>query len=470
MKIEYKFNSPWSFSFSLPCPKNFAFERETTTEDGVVMAPIALSEGSSTTYHYPLSSVRTISRILGKLGIEVDFKELFQKVGKPIFEDIGQQYLYPEQYEYMKQVMKYWSGCIGTPTGSGKGTMITYLCQASLIRNKKIVICAPTYSIVEELKMRLDKYNIKSSSEFEEDCRVWVVNPAGLMARHKKDEYKSWLEDVDMVIVDESDAITDSLERFIVEFLPNCKYFYGFSATLEKRKGLDFTGIDSFKNILSTAARILIYIGLGIVYKPPTKKIRVVITPLQTGDYQNYWSYARCVIKITKSTYFPLYLRMCIRDNNKIKRSPILFPYTDIKQIEHLMTNEILKPYTIAIWSASGIRYNNRPEEKGVGLERVKEICDSDNCDIDVLCCTSVGFKGVDIVSLKSVLFITGSSYGIITQILGRIFRYKGTEPLTVYLPENISVNPLWNAAYEKRKECILKNDHIIEHRPLERL
>ena len=83
--------------------------------------------------------------------------------------------------------------------------------------------------------------------------------------------------------------------------------------------------------------------------------------------------------------------------------------------------------------------------------------------EVDLLLATSVGFKGVDITELKSVLFMTGSSYGSVTQILGRVFRYQGDGLPTVYLPHNISENPLYNKAYKSRRDIILRNDCVRE-------
>ena len=144
-----------------------------------------------------------------------------------------------------------------------------------------------------------------------------------------------------------------------------------------------------------------------------------------------------------------------------MRRSTILIPFTNRGHVEHLLDNPKLKQYTLAMWTASGIKFNDREEEVGAGLERVKELVN--NHEIDVLLTTSVGFKGVDITELKSVMFITGSSYGNVTQILGRIFRYQGDGCPTVYLPRNISENPLFNKAYKSRREIIFRNDHYEE-------
>lgn len=463
MKVKYEFKPPWGFTVQIPYPKDDAFENAMTTIDGNVMADkVEYSCRSHSVFEFPITAARTVSSVLVGIGVEVDSSDLGRSVGKPDYEDIGQLYLREEQYQFIQKIEKYWSGSITLEMGFGKGTMITYLCKASLFRGNRIVICAPTYSIVEELKLRLDKYEINSSMEFNPDARIWVINPVGFMARNSKDEYSDWFYKVDMLIADEADSVTTSLETLIKEYLPNCRYFLGFSATPDKKKGNRFDSFRSLNTFDLAASRVLLYFGPSIVYRPPTKKIRFVQTPLFTGDYNNLWSYDKCVLRVAKSKYMPYYIQMCIEDNNKDGRSTILIPFTNHEQVEHFMENPILKPYHMIIWTAAGVSHNNdEPFEKGAGLTRVKELVN--NHEVDVVFCTSVAFKGVDITELKSVMFLTCSSYGIVTQILGRIFRYKGKGLPTVYFPENTSLNPLYNKAQRMRKDYILKNEHIFE-------
>lgn len=462
MTAKYIFEEPWNFKFSLAYPKSDAFEAAMTTCEGNEMFT-KLNDGilEDSIYSFPVTAVRTVSSVLKHIGVDIDVSDLMTSIGKPKFEDLGQLYLRDEQFKFINKIMGYWSGSITLEMGFGKGTMITYLCKVSLFREKKIVICAPTYSIVEELKLRLDRYNINSSMNFDPTANIWVINPVGFMARNSKDEAKEWFKEVDLLIVDEADGVTDSLEHLVTDFLPNCRYFYGFSATPDRKTGQRFDSITSLSKFTYTAARILIYFGPSIVYRPPSKKVRVVLTPINTGNYKNLWSYDKCVCHVTHSFKMPYYLRECIKDNNRFARSTILVPFTNKAQIEHFMDSPVLKPYHLIIWTASGIVHNDGTEEKGAGLERVKELVN--NHQVDMMFCTSIAFKGVDITELKSVLFFTCSSYGIVTQILGRIFRYNGPELPTVYLMDNISENPLYNKAQKSRKEFILNNEHTTE-------
>lgn len=444
-------------SFTLPFGNYIQFLDRTTTCEGERF----FKENKEGKVSVPFQGIRTISQILKDMGVEVDASELNEKLGPPIYSDLGQMFLRPEQYEFLKKAMRLWSGVLSLPTAYGKNVMIVYLCMCSAIRNKNILICAPSYSIVDEIKQRFERYGIPISTDMSESSKIWAINPVGFMARKDIDKYQSWLDNVDMLIVDECDTVTNSLEDLIVNRLPNAKIHLGFSATVDKLNGANLTKIRNFNNLRGETVKILKYFGPAIVHKTPSKVIRIVESDIAFGNYQNLWSYDKCVNQVWHSPRMVPYLKACIEDNNKYARSTILIPFTNRGHVAHLLLEPKLKKYSIAMWTANGIRFNDREEESNSGLERVKELVN--NHEIDVLLTTSVGFKGVDITELKSVMFITGSSYGSVTQILGRVFRYQGDGCPTVYLPRNISENPLYNKAYKSRREIVFRNDHYEE-------
>ena len=444
-------------SFTLPFGNYIQFLDRTTTCEGERF----FEENKECKVSVPFQGIRTISQILKDMGVEVDASELNEKLGPPVYSDLGQMFLRPEQYEFLKKAMRLWSGVLSLPTAYGKNVMIVYLCMCSAIRNKNILICAPSYSIVDEIKQRFERYGIPISTDMSESSKIWAINPVGFMARKDIDTYQSWLDNVDMLIVDECDTVTNSLEDLIVNRLPNAKIHLGFSATVDKLNGANLTKIRNFNNLRGETVKILKYFGPAIVHKTPSKVIRIVESDIAFGNYQNLWSYDKCVNQVWHSPRMVPYLKACIEDNNKYARSTILIPFTNRGHVAHLLLEPRLKKFSIAMWTANGIRFNDREEEPNAGLERVKELVN--NHEIDVLLTTSVGFKGVDITELKSVMFITGSSYGSVTQILGRVFRYQGDGCPTVYLPRNISENPLYNKAYKSRREIVFRNDHYEE-------
>ena len=461
--VKYKVLDNDLISFSVPFSSMYKFEQICRLKDGT----FAFQEYEITygTYEVNFHIIRLVSKLLKSLGLEVDSSELSKHYGKPKFEEIGQSYLRDEQYEYMKRVMCYFSGLLTLPTGFGKNTMMVYMIQASLKYQKNILIMAPKYSIIDEIMSRCAQYGINPSKEYDVNNHIWAVNPVGLVnsKRLQIPEIVQWLQDCTMLIMDECQEVNNSQERLLNEYLPNCLTRFGLSATSDKYLGLNLTNLQSLNKLDYETFKILKYFGPAIVYKAPQRRIRVVDTIIPFGDYKNLWSYDKCINRVCHSKYMPMYIARCIEDNNREERSTILFPFTNRAHVEYLLSDLYLMKYNIIMWTASGVRFNNgKPEEKGAGLNRVKELINRK--EVDLALCTSVAFKGVSIDGFRSVMFMTSSSYGMITQILGRAFRYKGKGLVNVYIARNVGDNPLYNASYWKRRKMILQNnEHIIE-------
>lgn len=450
-------------TFEVPFFKSYKFELASTLKDGTLAFNYCFD--GTDTYTVNFNTIRTVSLLLKSSGFEVDSSELLAKYGKPLFMDLGQLFLRDEQYEYMKKVMNYFSGLLTLPTGFGKNTMIVYLIQASLHRRGNILIMAPTYSIVEEIISRCEQYNVQVSKDYNVTSKVWAVNPVGLVnsKRLENPEIVQWLQDCTMLIMDECQEVNNSQETLITEYLPKCIYKYGTSASSDKFTGLNLTSFTNLSKINPETFRILKYFGPAIVYKAPQRKIRVVDTIVPFGNYRNVWSYDKCINHLCHHRLMPRYIEKCIEDNNKDEKSAIIFPFTNRAHVSHLLEDRSLYKYHLIMWTATGIKHNrDLPEEKGAGLERVKELINSH--EVDLMFCTSVGFKGVDVSGFRSVIFMTSSSYGMVTQILGRAFRYKGKGLVNVYIARCEGDNPLYNASYWKRRKMLLdNNEHILE-------
>lgn len=414
-------------------------------------------------YVVPFHSIRLVTKVLKSLGLDVDVSNLKSVFDKPDFNDLGQLFLRDEQYLFMKQVFKYFNGVLQLPTGYGKNVMMVYYIMASLHRLGNIIIFAPTYSLVAETQDRCAKYNVEINSEYNLESKVWIVNPIGLLNSSRIDnpDILEWLSRVTTIIIDESDAIPMSTSTLIDKYLPKSLYRIGMSATADKLTGLDLTSFKNLNQISEDTLQVLLYLGPAIVYKEPSRKIRIVTTPLYCGDYGNFYSYDKCVNQVTHSRVFVPYVKTCIKDNNRRKKATILLPFANRRHVSHLLTDVRLQEFRIAMWTANEIVFNDGTVNKNPELNYIKDLVNTQQ--LDMLMCSSVGFKGVDIVGLKSVMFISSSSFGQTTQILGRIFRYQGDELPTVYILENLSWNPLFNAARKKRFEYLRRNDHQLE-------
>lgn len=418
-------------------------------------------------YAFPFATIRLITKFLQKSSIQFDTSNLVHSVGTPQFEDLGQDFLRDEQYSFIKKVMTKFQGILQLPTGYGKNTMMVYLIKASLVREGNILITAPSYSIVNEISERCSKYGITVNSDFDTTSKIWAINPKGMINSNRVNnpEICSWLENVTTIFMDECQEINASQQTLMEKFLYKCKYRYGFSATADKFTGLDLTTLEDLSSVNPETFKIMQYFGPAIVYKPPQRKVRVVETPIYFGDYKNFYSFDRCVGQVANSDKMMKYYRQCIQDNNRVKRSTIFVPFTNRNHVMKAMSDPLLKDFHLIMWTADSIKHNNGIEdEHGDLLNKMKVYIN--NHLVDLVFASSVAFKGVDFTELKSVLFITTSSFGLVTQILGRIFRYAGDDYPTVYLPKNLSNNPLFNSSYNKRREQILKNDHILEVMP----
>ena len=132
VKAKYELEGE-TVTFTLPFGNYHQFLDKTRTVDG----DCYFQENEEQKVSFPFQGVRAISQILKSMDCEVDTSELKTKIGAPVYEDLGQKYLRPEQYEFLKLAMKFWSGVLSLPTAYGKNVMIVYLCECSKIRNKK---------------------------------------------------------------------------------------------------------------------------------------------------------------------------------------------------------------------------------------------------------------------------------------------------------------------------------------------
>ena len=465
-KIIYKLHNDHIF-FEVPIHLEYKFCRSFILKDNETNVIEEFRVGDYQ-FEVPFNMIRLVSMIFKSLGCLIDSTEILSKYGKPQFEDIGQSFLRDEQYEYMRKVSHYFSGLLTLPTGFGKNTMMVYMVQSSLKYQGNILLMAPTYSIIDEIISRFEQYEVPISKEYDVTNRVWAINPVGLVSskRLENPEIVQWLQDCTMLIMDECQEINNSQEVLLTKYLPNCIYRFGASASSDKFFGSNLTEFRSLSHLNLETFRILKYFGPAIVYKAPQRKIRIVDTLIPFGNYRNVWSYDKCINHLCHHYLMSRYIAQCLDDNNKDGHSTVLFPFSNRAHVSHFLTDPTLSRFHIIIWTASGIQHNNNlPEEKGAGLDRVKQLI---NEGVDLVFCTSVGYKGIDISGFRSIIFMTSSSYGMITQILGRAFRYKGPGLVNVYIARCIGDNPLYNASYWKRRKMLMENnDHILEIKQL---
>ena len=93
-------------SFTLPYGNYIQFLDRTTTCEGERF----FQENTECKVSVPFQGIRAITQILRDMAIDVDTSELTEKIGFPVYSDLGQMFLRPEQYDFLKRALRPWQG------------------------------------------------------------------------------------------------------------------------------------------------------------------------------------------------------------------------------------------------------------------------------------------------------------------------------------------------------------------------
>ena len=401
-------------------------------------------------------------RILGKLGFYIDLSCLSGLTNDGL--DFSTDYinkekpekgsLYTEQYEGIKSCCKKLGAVFEARTGFGKNTIITYLCS-HYIGSGNILILGPRYSILEEIKARAEKYDVEVHSKPE--GKVMYIHPQGFLnSENAKDErYIEWMKNVDMVLIDECESITNSIETLLTSYCTGYRYIYGFSATADKYDGTklsDIMAADTFHNLRRDTYQILYYVGETGFYKKDENKFTLIVNYVDglpreyvgwRGNEPFNLQYARMEKSLIESSQAEEYLKY-ILTNGKLTGT-LLIPLKAIEMCEMIWSKvyEHDPSLSIGFWTAKETRYydgngninNFKKLDNKTAYTDLKNIVDV-NRALKVLICTSVGFRGVDFKYINDVLLCIGGNNGIINQIAGRLTRFD-TSNLKIWLIGN---------------------------------
>lgn len=342
-----------------------------------------------------------------------------------------------------EKMLEHSNGIIQLYTGYGKTWLIAWLCR---YLPRPILITEPSYAMCEEVTTRLEALGIDQTD-------IHVLNPVGYMARLERDD--SWLEKVKTLLSDET-SITESMEKMLSMMKP--EIMFAFTYTPDKFNNQNLSILKNYK-LNDGTCKILKYFGPTLVFAKLRKPLEIVVDELHLGycgfrlaDYEN-WKYKKAIDICFRSNELSSYIARCIERCS----SPILFPYTDHKQVTRFLTDPELAKYSICLWSAEGIQCS-----RGVprdALEAVKDMTDLQAIKhlvngnlIQVLFCSSVGFKGVDLPNLSNLILMVGSNAGNTIQIVGRVCR---SDSPRIFLPKNKDRNELYEASFNKRLKWI---------------
>lgn len=366
----------------------------------------------------------------------------------PLPSDVDYSSLRDYQVNDVKEILIHDCGLVQLYTGYGKTYIMSWLCK---YLPKPILITEPTLALCDEIRSRIGEDNMSG---------IYIINPTAYWARKERDDL--WLRDIKSLLSDEMMSVTDSIKK-LFDNMPNLERIYGFSATPDKFRNARLQFIKNGR-LLDETCSILQYYGRAIVYSKMKKGITLYEDELHLGqckwglDGYDHWKYKMAQDKVFKAPCLIEYIKSC----RSRCSGPILFPFIDHKHIRWIFDAIELKGLRMAIWDASSIELNNgrkftktKPwiDKEGNKLEpyEIAKYMISNN-QIDLIFCSSVGFKGVDFPELRNLILMVGANAGNILQIVGRVCR---AEDPVIFLPKNLDPNPLYNQSYKKRLKWI---------------
>ena len=345
-------------------------------------------------------------------------------------DEVGSGKLKPIQYECVKSIANNNSGLIQAETGFGKNVMITYIITHYLGKGN-ILIIAPTISILDEIKQRAKLFNV----EFDES-KIRAVHAAGFMNSKYKDtkEWTSFMKKVELILIDESENITSSIESILRNYTINYKYIFGFSATANKyiEMKLDYDTIyNNFYQLGKETVSLLYFLGLSVFYHVSDKPINIIkywdyIEPEQELPY---WQQKREVLIAEENAFKSDGYINAIKYIRQAYPDKILFIPVRYKKYGKMLI-DIFADDKVAFWDASGIITSKGYGKDIADYAQLKEEMDSHK--LNILAGTSVAYRGVDFKYITDTLLLLGANNSLVNQCLGRCLRT--TDDVRVWL------------------------------------
>jgi len=388
---------------------------------------------------------------LYQLGFtEIDVSDIINTYGQPKFDISDIDFLRDYQYEDVKLTVSKFNAIFVAFTGYGKNTVIAYLIKHWL-DSGNILIMAPTLSLTEEIRMRCTKYGITwDNSNW--DSRYHYMVPQGFIHSNASQDpsVKDWMSKVNMILIDECETATDSMQTIIDEYCPNCKYIYGFSGSPNRYENMDLRNLHSYNRLHWETYLSIKYVGLGSIYHTSNDVLNVytrtaMINPEKIGHWMNDYTKYNAAMKALMTADSVIQLT---KDVMSIADHTIFFPVKTKAQASDLMEklSDFSKEHDFLMvnWDASGT-YSNRDyyDEEGNyhqlinGYEDLKSWVDSDK--VKIIFATSVATKGIDFQLVSDVILLTLQQYNQVTQAVGRMSRYSGQQSVYLLKPMNES-------------------------------
>jgi superfamily II DNA or RNA helicase len=175
-------------------------------------------------------------------------------------------------------------------TGGGKTVIFCYMVSKALEKNKRCLILTHRTELLTQAGGTLDSFGLipeivnpkKQKLDFTKF--LYVAMTKTVLSRINKEGYKQWLNDFDLIIIDEA-----HLQDFnnLFQYINKNTYVIGATATPE-RKG-NQSSLDDFYQDIVNEITITDLIKLGYLAKPNSFGVSVDLSKIKTksGDYDN---------------------------------------------------------------------------------------------------------------------------------------------------------------------------------------
>jgi len=407
--------------------------------------------------YIPSTFVEPIKELIVRHGLFVNVIDIECELETNDF-DIAEKWIEffrEDQIPYLNEIISKDRGIAQLYTGFGKTEFIIALAE-SYTGKGNVLITAPFNTIKDEILMRADKQEMDVDTWFNINNKINAINPVGLRNSNKVKNPKviEWLNNVDLIIMDESDNINASFRDLFDHYLINFKYFYGFSATPDKYEG-KLLKTENLMQFGWAQYQLLKYIGPTISYCKSTRPINFNILQnnydtKQLPRHLVNLLYNKSLINVIQSNAFLTEdLPHMLTNKNDI----LFINVSSFKHAEMFYDKIASLGYVPVKWRRGYLKTIN-PDINT--YRKLQDACIAGE-KIDVIISTVVGTKGINIPRITDVYLYTGTKYTTVMQPIGRAFR--GTHTPTVWLShENTNRNEFFNNCSFRRISIIKKS------------
>lgn len=339
-------------------------------------------------------------------------------------------HLNEEQSESLRSITRFKRNILSVYTGWGKTELASVFAE-NLLKNLEgnILVIGSKNSIIDEIKSRMEKKGIYESSYFDDQQRLNVINPNGLVNSnfYKDGNTEEWMKSVRCVIMDEVDRFSDSATEVLDTVERNgCEYFYGMSATAEKKDARRIPADKSLKLIMNpSVVKIAGKFSHSAVYILPSN-FKIDLVEVKSGRLDT--RYMKELVKENIMAYDLIYEYATSKEYMKFMRFTMSKCKPLIPMFFTTVIDEWIKEFkdkTIIYLSGAGYRiFVGGEYVEHVDLDDLKRIIVSE--DFDAIFTTDSGFTAIDFPgNLKNVILSVGTSASDIIQYIGRVSRSR---------------------------------------------